>query len=108
MKMSTKIGREKRPGASATVLPIIFLELHVYLYFCRISILGGGFELVEYLTLQNEAKEFDEVAFSEKDLARVDHVASLNNTCQWSPKLTIQEKYTKKENQSCMNYRNVC
>lgn len=91
MKVSTKIRREKRPGASATVLSIIFLELYIYLYFCSISILGGGFELVEYLTLQNEAKEFDEVVFSEKDLARVDHVASLNNTCQWSPKLPIQE-----------------
>jgi len=39
-------------------------------------------ELVEYLTLPTKAKKFDDVAFSEEDVARVDRVTSLHNTCQ--------------------------
>lgn len=64
----------------------------------------GRMKLVEYLTLQTQAKEFDETAFSDRDTARVGRVASLNNTCQCSPK-QINHKITikKKPNLSAIN-----
>ncbi|KAG2406363.1 Transcription factor [Vigna angularis] len=41
---------------------------------------GDRIELVEYLTLPTKAKKFDDVVFSEEDVARVDRVTSLQNT----------------------------